>query len=331
MSTCHRLLRIFSDDANRIPIQQEVAFAAEFFGNASEADVKALVAHNHGGAVLSAVLCPFSFITTWLIVGASYDPVLGSCSSVEEERFGMEYNQGDNNNGITVLDITDLRNVRYCFVDFFGMESTREVPLHTPLDGWTYLRAYYDDTHDFVVNNKATTDGLEKYALVELSALANCWPDGHWQTAAGGRDSDVGLAHTKSNKTSVPSLRSLSQDRLFQELLSSDGPPDLTLLDQPMLIRGFAHDLRRYLIDNADELSKSPAAVEILKKAFADETAFDFTPFQGKLSADGLVTLVSSEAMRNVKTANLSGFNSATDMRTVAAVLEHLELTAYTC
>lgn len=74
--------------------------------------------------------------------------------------------------GITILDITDLSNVRYCFVDYFGMESEGEVPLHTPLDGWTYLRAYYDDDEEIVLRNKLVTDGLEKYALVELGALA---------------------------------------------------------------------------------------------------------------------------------------------------------------
>jgi hypothetical protein len=326
LATCHHLLRIFSDYANRIPIQQELAFAAELFGNAPEADIEALIAQNNDGAAAGAVPCPFPFITTCLIVGASYNPEIGRCSSLDEEPFGMGYDQGHNNNGITVLDITDLSNIRYCFVDFYGMESDRAVPLHTPLDGWTYLRAYYDDTHDLVVNNKATTDGLEKYSLVELSALAGCWPDGNWQTAAGGGDSNLGLAHTRSDRTPMPSLRALSQKRLFQRLLSSDGPPDLTLLDQPMLFRDFTRDLQRYVIDNAGALSKSPAAVEILKKAFAGETAFDFTPFQGKLSANDLVALVSSEAMRNVKTANLSGFDSTTDMNTVAAVLEHLEL-----
>ncbi|KAH8747750.1 hypothetical protein F5883DRAFT_653443 [Diaporthe sp. PMI_573] len=113
---------------------------------------------------------------------------------------------------------------------------------------------------------------------------------------------------------------------MFQYLLSSDGPSDLTLLDEPMLFRGFAHDLQRFLIDNADELSMSPAAVEILKKAFTGEDSFDFTQSRGKLSVSDLVALVSSEAMNNVKTANVSGFDSATDLKTVATILKQLRL-----
>jgi hypothetical protein len=32
----------------------------------------------------------------------------------------MGFDQGDNNDGITVIDITDLESVKYCFVNFLG-------------------------------------------------------------------------------------------------------------------------------------------------------------------------------------------------------------------
>ena len=52
--------------------------------------------------------------------------------------------------GITIFDITDLTKVRYCFVDFMGMESERQVQLMTPLSARTYLEAYYvlDEAED---------------------------------------------------------------------------------------------------------------------------------------------------------------------------------------
>lgn len=156
--------------------------------------------------------------------------------------------------------------------------------------------------------------------------LLDCWPEGGWQVTAGAGDTEVGLSHGDTNKKAVPSLRSLSQDKLFQELLSSDGPPDLTLLDSPMLFSGFTRDMQRYLIEHTDALSKSPAAVEILKKAFASEKQFDFSPFHDSLAAEDLVALAGSEALGNVKTANLSGFDSEIDTRTVAAIVDHLKL-----
>ena len=134
--------------------------------------------------------CPFPFITTCFVVGASCNPDLGTCALVVEENFAMRHDKRHNNNGnivlpvdgnpvssheaagITVLDITDLENARYCFVDFHGIASRRQAPLHTPLDGLTYLREYYDDSDGMVIRNKAATDGLEKYGLVELAALA---------------------------------------------------------------------------------------------------------------------------------------------------------------
>lgn len=156
--------------------------------------------------------------------------------------------------------------------------------------------------------------------------LLDCWPEGDWQITAGAGETEVGISRGDTNKKAVPSLRSLSQDKLFQELLSSDGPPDLTLLDSPMLFSGFTRDMQRYLLENTDALSKSPAAVEILEKAFASEKQFDFTPFHHKLAADDLIAFAGSEALRNVKTANLSGFDSKRDTWTVIAIVEQLKL-----
>lgn len=150
------------------------------------------------------------------------------------------------------------------------------------------------------------------------------WAKCTQQTTAAARDLDAGLAH--GGKQAVPSLRSLCQATLFPELLSSDDPPDLTLLDTPMLFSGFARDLQRYLTENVDALCKSPAAVEILKKAFAGEKHFDFTPFHNKLARDGLIALASSEEFKGMKTVSLSGFDSWEDNRTVVRIMEHLKL-----
>lgn len=91
--------------------------------------------------------------------------------------------------------------------------------------------------------------------------------------------------------------------------------------------RDFTSDLQHYLIEHADALSKSPVAVEILKKAFAGEKHFDFTPFLSALAEDQLVALVSSKAFGDLKTANLSGIDSYHEASpTVAAIVEHLKL-----
>lgn len=94
-----------------------------------------------------------------------------------------------------------------------------------------------------------------------------------------------------------------------------------------MLFSGFADDLQHYLVENAGMLCKSPNALEIIAKAFAGVKDFDFTPFQNRLSADDLVALVRSDAFRDVKTANLSGFDSAPNgIPIVSAIMDHLKL-----
>ncbi|KAL2279950.1 hypothetical protein FJTKL_13090 [Diaporthe vaccinii] len=90
---------------------------------------------------------------------------------------------------------------------------------------------------------------------------------------------------------------------------------------------GFTSDLQHYLIEHADALDKSPVAVDILKKAFEGEKHFDFTPFIRPLAEDQLVALGSSKALRELKTANLSGIDSCLEAGpTVAAIVEHLKL-----
>ncbi|KAK2603095.1 hypothetical protein N8I77_009577 [Diaporthe amygdali] len=154
----------------------------------------------------------------------------------------------------------------------------------------------------------------------------HCWPDSNWQTTSDTGEQNVGLVESHSKKTSVRSFRSLCQDVLFPALLSSDGPPDLKLLDKPMLFRGFTRDMQQYLIEHAEALAKSPAAVQILQKAFAGEKGFDFTPFQGKIAEDDLASLANSEALRDVKTLNLSGFDSIPDSKHIVSAIPHLGL-----
>lgn len=85
--------------------------------------------------------------------------------------------------GITIFDITDLSNVRYCFVDFIGMESEREVELLTPLSARTYLEAYYqlDGSGDDPNGLIPLVESFRGKDLVTVSALKDTWPHGKWQ------------------------------------------------------------------------------------------------------------------------------------------------------
>lgn len=54
------------------------------------------------------------------MLGASFDIKQGYNASVSLQPFNMPFDGDDNNDSITVIDITDLDHVRYCFMMHFG-------------------------------------------------------------------------------------------------------------------------------------------------------------------------------------------------------------------
>ncbi|KAJ4182060.1 hypothetical protein NW767_013953 [Fusarium falciforme] len=117
LRSCLRLLRIFSDPGNCLALKHELDLLAAFFK-----DKPPPPSEPEEYRDAESTTCPFPFITTCLAIGASYDSKTGQVQAIHELRYDMGYDQGDNNDGITVIDITDLDHVRYCFVNF-GSES----------------------------------------------------------------------------------------------------------------------------------------------------------------------------------------------------------------
>jgi hypothetical protein len=144
LQRCLRILSIFSAPANRLPIQQELTAARrldeEFWTKPrSWEDLEV----------------PFPFITTCLFLGASFDVKAVYNHDVMLEPFDMAFDDGENNDGITVIDITNLSHVRYCFVfwDDLWIEEEEEErdtawgcsPLMTQFTGPMYLSHYFND------------------------------------------------------------------------------------------------------------------------------------------------------------------------------------------
>ena len=88
---CLGTLRIFSDPANRIPLEQELIAAQrhdEAFWTPTEENYNDNNSH-----------VPFPFTATCLITGASFDAEEGYHHDVSVESFDMAYDEGNNNNG----------------------------------------------------------------------------------------------------------------------------------------------------------------------------------------------------------------------------------------
>jgi hypothetical protein len=187
LKQCLALLTIFSSPANRLAILQELAAArrhAESFWTKP--------------STYDDCEVPFPFISTCLLLGASFDVKDGYNANVTPEPFNMAFNGGDNNDGITIIDITDLSHVRYCFVlwtrceaPYYDneVEGPQNVLEMRPLSGPTYLGAYYNAKQR--KRSAAFQSLMQQYDhwdLIEVDALANAWPNGKWL----GADSEPG-------------------------------------------------------------------------------------------------------------------------------------------
>ena len=85
---CLNILKTFGDGTNRTPIAEELVAASKY-----NEDFWIQSTDDEGKTKI-----PFPFVTTCLIIGASFN-IDGYTHSVIVEPFGMAYNQGDNNDG----------------------------------------------------------------------------------------------------------------------------------------------------------------------------------------------------------------------------------------
>ena len=185
---CLEILAIFSAPVNRLPIRQELTAAKRY----DETFWTKPCRYDDNDV-------PFPFITTCLLLGASFDMKDGYNRTLTMEPFNMAFDQGDNMDGITVIDITDLSHVRYCFVllaDFYlfqrdpdeepeDEEPEDEEPVNdlqmTPLSGPIYLGVYKNmEAHRKRSELESLMQKYDHWDLIEVDALANTWPQGKW-------------------------------------------------------------------------------------------------------------------------------------------------------
>lgn len=70
----------------------------------------------------------------------------------------MPYNGGDNNDGITVIDISDLNAVKYCFVFLDLISNSGREETNTPLTGEEYVDVYLHRNDDEENSDEENSD-----------------------------------------------------------------------------------------------------------------------------------------------------------------------------
>ncbi|KAK0190980.1 hypothetical protein F5146DRAFT_1121358 [Armillaria mellea] len=222
----------------------------------------------------------------------------------------MGSTEGDNNDGITVIDVSDALKPAYRFVSVNGLEAAGDVPDMAPLSAEQYVRAYYpkeDGPKDKVIGALADEN------LVSLRMLAEAWPGEYKDNS---ESNDVDESQEPHNiavaPDLVPSLVDLTLETALEQGISAGDTAHLeNLVWQP----GKA-PLIKAVLQKQDPFSD--AGVSLLKQVILQNPkVVDLSGFS--LTTDQLVSVLST-VKKDVETLKLSG-NPNVTIATVKAVL----------
>ncbi|CAH0058200.1 unnamed protein product [Clonostachys solani] len=299
---CLQLLHIFGHGENRLALQQELRFAEEYYRDkeAPSQEPPELSWDKRGG------ICPFPFITNCLMLGTSFNQDLAQAGVVHEEPFGMGFDQGDNNDGITVIDITDLENVKYCFVNFLDTyegEEDFQGPLYQPLTGWQYVKNYYPEEDPIPQAHIHLPKSLDTKPLINIATLAETWPWGKWEVSDAVPRDTIG----PDNHPVVQSLVEKTVERIVDALLVSNDLDEFNAAkDQLQVLPNSAAILKKILLSRADQVGKTPHSLLLMGLAYTGETHLDWAHFPN-LDIVGLQSTFEAGSFASVESLNLSG------------------------
>lgn len=169
---CLRVLRIFNAAENRTPISEDLLCS-----NATAAT------HQDGQIMQHHHIYTYPYITTCLALGASFNPDIayhsGYSSTVLKTGTLFEENDPDIS-GFTVIDITDTRALRYCFLKFAEDPDTGSAIL-TPLSADRYIKAYEDQPRESEDVLKSLCAEFQFFQLITSNDLRRIWPHMNWK------------------------------------------------------------------------------------------------------------------------------------------------------
>ncbi|KAL8771280.1 MAG: hypothetical protein Q9209_003185 [Squamulea sp. 1 TL-2023] len=322
LERCIRLTQIFQAEPNRSAIQQELRAARK----------------KDGGFWATDESQPFPFIATCLLVGSSFDPDKGYQRRVHLSAFNTTLDQIDNNDGITVIDISDPCNVKYCFVFLDGwVNGLRPQSASTYL--WRYLKRDEDDDYNEDEEDEQTNDSsiqknyvmppawkwriqqLESIDLISTETLRN-WLNQTFQ------DDNGSWQEHRQLRASKQSLRDQAMDQLINTALN-DPNHDLSALEEAQQLPGFAAQLRTKMLSlgQANELPSKPNLVHCFEMAFNGEHLIDLSPFSN-MTTEQLVDVASkllrSDAVTALDLSHLQQI-SEHDLMDILGIESHLE------
>ncbi|KAK7440618.1 hypothetical protein VKT23_016966 [Stygiomarasmius scandens] len=323
LAALHRFISLIKNPNNAEIVRDEIRRAQGAYGRRREDS------HMH------LMPCPY----TLLLLSMAWNAELGSPETAYASGGGFECNaldpnmgsfDGHNNDGITVIDVTDPADPAYCFVRKHGSP---------PIDGKGYIGHYYDfakkceiaksdvegDEKNFALRIVKCVANLDDVRLLTAQALAEAWPKDSYGTSLeddGGRaDSGALGASGEGQVQTVPSLTELTLAPVLELALDTN---DTEELEEMVWMPGKADLMKKVL------MKKNPlpgSGMSLLAKILAQELVstsrfildLSMLPFLSSDQVGSLVKTLSSTSP-GVKSLNLSG-NHNISIQTVSEVL----------
>ena len=230
--------------------------------------------------------------------GAAADLDRGSVSNASDLWWRMEFDQGDNNDGITVFDLTDPGNVKYCFVHWepegnFSEDLTNDTDVdqesrgnpnpRAPLTARDYLKTYNE------TRLGAEIQRLEKFSIITEDSLMEAWTEGRLEA---GPFLDSSFQNVNEGvKFTTPSLVKLATKEAIERLLAEDDDLQEKVEELP----GFLTSLREYIYEHPEVVSTKTYGFDMLQRALAGMEELDLHLFP-ELSAEQVSDLVDKSA-----------------------------------
>jgi len=229
---CRNVLRILHAESNRHRLRQDLQKAQSY-------DFDSLSPPKNTRGV-------FPFITTSLVLGASLDAESGHHSSVHVLNIATRYDQVDNNDGISIFDITELGKERYAFcfledvedpLNFLDSEDDLSIPerdegrsqpeKHQIIDAETYLAVYCARGQGNVEDFLYLAAACDAFPLVRAEALESLWPGAGWTNMV----HEDGELDGSSGSNHLSTLQEESLSKVIDKALSC-APDDLSWVTQ---------------------------------------------------------------------------------------------------
>ncbi|KAL8652971.1 MAG: hypothetical protein Q9226_004037 [Calogaya cf. arnoldii] len=254
----------------------------------------------------------FPFIVTCLSSGASIDLNNRDYDNVKVQSFYRIYDEGDNNDSITIFDITELNN------------------RNRPLSARTYLEAYHskDEANRFHI-----LQSFEGRPLITTGALRETWPHRAWNDQSPSSDAYAGFHPDSTGPPDFAgldlvdkpkSLMGQAMDRLLDVLLDSSEEDASILVAKASHLPDFVSKLRQRLHNQASVLEPSATIIGLLARVLEGVATVDLSRFT-LWSAEHLSTLITrlQKVQGSMKVLNMSNIPNLTDSELEIILNEH--------